>query len=76
MKDGWQMELFACIDQIQYSRLQIQILDDSTDQTLDISKKWARKMERKAEMWSYFLRTTRLIKAGALLHGLKRAREE
>ncbi len=70
-------ELFACIDQIQYSRLQIQILDDSTDQTLDISKKWYEKWREKGRDVELLHRTERVgFKAGALLHGLKRARGE
>lgn len=70
-------ELFTCIDQIQYSRLQIQILDDSTDQTLDISKKWYEKWREKGRDVELLHRTERVgFKAGALLHGLKRARGE
>lgn len=69
--------LFYCIDEIQYSRLQIQILDDSSDQTLEISRKWFKKWQddgREVELHHRSERTG--FKAGALLHGLNTARGE
>lgn len=71
--------LFESILQLDYpqSKLQIQILDDSTDDTLEISKKWLQTLIKHGFDAEHINRTNRIgYKAGALQNALNTAKGE
>ena len=64
----------ACALDYPHDRLEIQILDDSTDETQETAKKLAVKFQSQGINIHYLHRTNRLgFKAGALKNGLARA---
>jgi len=69
--------LLNCIEKIDYPFLQIQVLDDSTDECLDISKNLVEKLKSKGLDIELIHRKERLnFKAGALKNGLESAKGE
>lgn len=72
-------QLYEHIDQLSYPNelLEIQILDDSTDETLEISKKWESRWKKAGKEVSLIHRKDRAgYKAGALALGLTVAKGE
>lgn len=69
--------LLNCIEKIDYPFLQIQVLDDSTDECLDISKNLVEKLKSKGLDIDLIHRKERSnFKAGALKNGLESAKWE
>jgi cellulose synthase/poly-beta-1,6-N-acetylglucosamine synthase-like glycosyltransferase len=69
--------LLNCIEKMDYPHLQIQVLDDSTDQCLDISKDMVEKLKSKGLDIELIHRQDRSnFKAGALKNGLESAKGE
>lgn len=69
--------LLNCIEKINYPYLQIQVLDDSTDHCLDISKDMVEKLKSKGLDIELIHRQDRInFKAGALKNGLESAKGE
>jgi cellulose synthase/poly-beta-1,6-N-acetylglucosamine synthase-like glycosyltransferase len=71
--------LLKCITSLQYpiEKLEIQILDDSTDQSSQIIKKWVDEYKNQGFFISHIQRQSRQgFKAGALKYGLEIAKSE
>lgn len=69
--------LLNCIEKIDYPYLQIQVLDDSTDQCFDISRNMVEKLKSKGLDIELIHRQDRInFKAGALKNGLESAKGE
>jgi cellulose synthase/poly-beta-1,6-N-acetylglucosamine synthase-like glycosyltransferase len=71
--------LLAAVSQIDYPRekLEIQILDDSTDETRDLADREAMRLRRSGFQVEVLRRPNRIgFKAGALNNGLKKAKGE
>lgn len=68
--------LLDSVSRISYPKdhLQVQILDDSTDETQEIALAWAARLQREGFVVEYIHRDDRTgFKAGALEHGMKTA---
>ncbi|HZC36610.1 MAG TPA: glycosyltransferase [Chthoniobacterales bacterium] len=71
--------LLAAVSQIEYPRekLEIQILDDSTDETRDLADREAMRLRRSGFQVEILRRVNRIgFKAGALNNGLRKAKGE
>lgn len=72
-------QLLSCIEEINYplDKLQVQLLDDSTDESLEIASKKIAEMQKKGFPIEHIIRTNRTgYKAGALKEGLNTAKGE